>query len=204
MLCIAGLLSGYDGSSSLLNNITSYQNIRSFAPFTGDVLEIQDLIDDGIAVRIDNQTTKYKIYGWYNSSTGAVEWWSDAEKVYLTDASRCIWAKLENCVSIDTTGIDTSLMKNMGGLFYGCYNLKSLNVDTLDTSSATNMMDMFSDCRSLKELDLSSFDTSNVTDMCQMFDDCNNLEAIDVTGWNTSNNYWFESMFAGCYNVSVK
>ena len=65
--------------------------------------------------------------------------------------------------------LNTSQVTDMGGMFFDCQSLTSLDLSSFDTSQVRNMSEMFRDCASLTTLDLSSFDTSQVTDMSIMF-----------------------------------
>ena len=49
-------------------------------------------------------------------------------------------------------GSNTSNVTDMGGMFYGCRGLISLDLSNFDTSNVTRMYSMFSDCNSLKEI----------------------------------------------------
>ena len=60
----------------------------------------------------------------------------------------------------------------MGGMLYGCSELKEINLSNFNTNNVNDMTYMFSGCSSLKELNLSNFNTNNVTNMRSMFDGC--------------------------------
>ena len=61
----------------------------------------------------------------------------------------------------------------MGGMFYNCSSLTSLNLSNFNTNNVTNMGYMFFNCSSLTSLNLSNFNTNNVTDMSAMFSGIN-------------------------------
>ena len=103
--------------------------------------------------------------------------------------------------TLDLSGWDTSNVKNMGDMFYGCHNLKSLNLSGWDTSNVENMKQMFSYCSQLKSLDISGWDTSIVNNTSWMFSNCLNLESLDLSGWNTSNIKYMTGMFSDCTNL---
>ena len=54
-------------------------------------------------------------------------------------------------------------------MFYGCFNLTSLDLSNFKTDKVTNMIYMFFGCVHLKNLNLSNFNTENVDDMSGMF-----------------------------------
>ena len=116
-----------------------------------------------------------------------------------------------NCRSlerVDLTGLDTSQVTDMQGMFavsdtlrysenshWADSRLASLDLSNLDTSHVTNMENMFRGCDRLASLDLSGFDTSNVTNMESMFEYCCNLQALDLSSFNTSNVTNMRNMF---------
>ena len=96
----------------------------------------------------------------------------------------------------------TSKVKNMCGIFKGCYELPYLNLNSFDTSQVTDMGWMFSKCRSLKEIKgINQFKTSNVSNMRLMFNECNELEYLDLTKFDTSHVTDMGCMFNECYDL---
>ena len=79
-------------------------------------------------------------------------------------------------------GSDTSKVTRMGGMFYDCSGLISLDLSGFDTSNVTDIGSMFARCSSLISLDLSGWDTSNITNMTYMFNDCDSLRRIGMVG----------------------
>ena len=107
-----------------------------------------------------------------------------------------------NCTTMDLSGLDTSNVTNMSGMFRDCSSLTNLDVSNFDTSNVTNMTSMFSYCSSLTNLDLSSFDTSMVTTMNSMFYECSVLASLDVSGFDTSNVTNMNTMFCNCKQLT--
>ena len=106
--------------------------------------------------------------------------------------------------TIDVTGWDLSVTKNLTGLFGGGYSLQQIiGLDTWDTSNVENMLTMFQNCSSLTSVDVSSFDTSNVTNMEAMFYNCSNLTSLDLSDFDTSNVSSMGSMFWGTTNLNT-
>ncbi|EAF5295724.1 BspA family leucine-rich repeat surface protein [Listeria monocytogenes] len=103
-----------------------------------------------------------------------------------------------NLTELDVSGLDTSAVSNMRGMFYRCSALEELDVSHFDTSSVTNMLYMFCDNEKLEKLDVSNFDTSSVTDIRMMFDNCSGLEELDVSNFDTSSVTTMTSMFRNC------
>ncbi|EOH1143101.1 BspA family leucine-rich repeat surface protein [Listeria monocytogenes] len=101
-----------------------------------------------------------------------------------------------NLTELDVSGLDTSAVSNMRGMFYRCSALEELDVSHFDTSSVTNMLYMFCDNEKLEKLDVSNFDTSSVTDIRMMFENCTSLEALDVSNFDTSSVTNMAAMFS--------
>ena len=57
----------------------------------------------------------------------------------------------------------------MGGMFYCCNSLLSLDLSIFNTQNVNNMWCLFECCESLIFLDLSNFNTEKLTDMSEMF-----------------------------------
>ena len=106
--------------------------------------------------------------------------------------------KLESIEHLDY--LNTEEVTAMGGMFYKCLKLKSLDVSGFNTEKVTDMAAMFKDCSSLEILDLRNFDVMNVEDFGHMFKDCSALKTIVYDGdWGTC--YFIsdsDDMFTGC------
>ena len=94
--------------------------------------------------------------------------------------------------------LNTSEVKDMGGMFYGCSGLTSLDVSHFNTQNVTDMGAMFLDCSGLTSLDLKNFDTQKVKDMSGMFNDCKALTSLDLKHFNTQNVTGMIAMFSSC------
>ncbi len=98
---------------------------------------------------------------------------------------------------------DTSLVTNMGNMFYGNSSLTSLDVSHFNTSNVIDgLYGMFGNCSSLTTLNLSSFDTSNVMYMSGMFAGCSSLTSLDLSSFNTLNVVDTSEMFSGCSSLT--
>ncbi|MBH0213402.1 BspA family leucine-rich repeat surface protein [Listeria monocytogenes] len=103
-----------------------------------------------------------------------------------------------NLTKVDLSGLDTSAVTTMLGMFVNCIMLEELGLSNWDTSSVNNMNSMFSNCPNLGKLEVSNFDTSSVTDMRLMFQNCASLEALDVSNFDTSSVTIMDRMFQEC------
>ena len=79
---------------------------------------------------------------------------------------------------LDASGLDTSDMDSMEGMFKDLSNLKYLNVSGFDTSRIQSMKEMFADDPMLQELDLTSFNSTSVRDFEHCFRGDTNLRAM--------------------------
>ena len=118
------------------------------------------------------------------------------------ESLRDTFRNCSNLVSIDLSGLDTSNVTNMHGMFYGCSSLSMLDVSSFDTSKVTDMDSMFYGCSALTMLDVSNFDTSNVKDMGEMFRRCSSLVTLDLSSFDTSKVTLMWDMFVGCSSLT--
>ena len=111
-----------------------------------------------------------------------------------------------NCTVLRKIGglehLNTSEVKNMSWMFWGCSALTSLDLKNFNTQNVKGMSGMFSDCSGLTSLDLSHFNTQNVTDMRRMFYGCSGLTSLDLSHFNTQNVTDMSRMFYGCYRLT--
>ena len=100
--------------------------------------------------------------------------------------------------SLDLSHFNTQNVTNMGGMFYECESLTSLDLKNFNTQNVTGMVGMFYDCAALTSLDLKNFNTQNVTDMSSMFSFCTSLTSLDLKNFNTKNVTDMGGMFLNC------
>ena len=98
--------------------------------------------------------------------------------------------------------LNTSEVKDMCRMFYGCSALTALDLKNFNTQNVIDMSWMFSDCWALTSLDLQHFNTQNVTDMSLMFSRCVALTALDLKNFNTQNVTDMSSMFFNCSELT--
>ncbi|MEY8460037.1 BspA family leucine-rich repeat surface protein [Eggerthellaceae bacterium 24-137] len=118
------------------------------------------------------------------------------------------FADFGNMKTIDLSGLDTSQVTTMAGMFRGCETLQAIDVSRFDTSKVTDISAMFSGCSSVRSLDLSSFDTSNVTEMhfsaggYGVFEGCTSLVTLTLGElFDTSSVANVSRMFDGCESL---
>ena len=85
--------------------------------------------------------------------------------------------------------------------FYHCKALTKIEgLEYLNTSEVKDMSSMFFGCEALTSLDLKNFNTQNVTDMIEMFKGCSALTTINSNrAWQCPESY---SMFADCWQLT--
>ena len=143
--------------------------------------------------------SKDPVYTWYNN--GTIYYYSPSSKIYLNENAQWYFKGMKNLQSIDLTGIDTSLVKDMSNMFSGDESLTSLDLRGFNTSNVTTMRNMFLGCKNLKSINLTSFNTSNVTDMSYMFAGTSSLTSLDVSKFNTSKVTNMSYMFNKCSSL---
>ena len=104
--------------------------------------------------------------------------------------------------SLDLSRWDTSKVTDMHWMFSATYSLTDLNISNFDTSNVTDMNGMFNEC-AFTSLDLSHFDTSNVTNMANMFAYSRKLVTLNLSGWDTSNVTDMSYMFRNCEKLET-
>ena len=91
--------------------------------------------------------------------------------------------------------------ENCEDLFRGFW-YASDSLDKLNTSLAKNMSGMFAGCNSVNYLDLTNFNTTKVTNMTEMFYGCMSLKKIYVSdSWNIEKVNRGLDMFKNCYDL---
>ncbi|MCD8133554.1 MAG: BspA family leucine-rich repeat surface protein [Clostridiales bacterium] len=135
------------------------------------------------------------VKAWVDESDGADLYIAAKGGVILPEDCEDLFNYYENMTEIDLTGVDTSNVTSMNGMFYYCHSLEALDVSGFDTSNVTDMAFMFSYCIGLTSLDVSGFDTSSVTDMMAMFY-CTGLTSLDLSTFDTSAVTRLNYMFA--------
>lgn len=103
----------------------------------------------------------------------------------------------------ELANLDTSNIKSMSQMFYGCSKITTLDLSTYNTNNVVSISRMFYGCRALSSIDLSSFNTSKVTDMSSMFKQNDSLTTLDLSNFDTSNVAKMESLFYYCKKLST-
>ena len=128
------------------------------------------------------------------------------------DLSHFITVYTEEKETTDQEGEETTnseeaepqiLLRHMGGMFYNCSSLTSLDLSAFNTSEVQVMKNLFAGCSSLTDLKLGdSFSTANVENMAGMFDGCASLTDIDLSGFETGKVTNMKAMFKECASLT--
>ena len=103
---------------------------------------------------------------------------------------------------MDLSNFDTSLVTDMGFMFFLCSSLTSLDLSNFNTSIVKKMMGMFGDCSSLISLKIYNFDTSQVTNMNGMFCRCSSLISLNLSNFNTLKVKDMSGIFGDCSTLT--
>ncbi|HHP0319300.1 TPA: BspA family leucine-rich repeat surface protein [Campylobacter jejuni] len=119
----------------------------------------------------------------------------DIDTSKITDMSELF----ANSTRTDFSGIETwntSNVKNMAGMFWGCENFNQ-DLSSWNTSKVKTMAYMFWGCKNFNQ-PLGDWDVSEVKTMAYMFADCKNFNQ-PLGDWDVSSVKNMRGMFARCY-----
>jgi surface protein len=88
---------------------------------------------------------------------------------------------------IDLSGVDTSNVTDMTGMFLLCTELETPDFSNFNTKNVESMELMFYNCGSMRNIDLSSFDTSSLVDVSGMFMFCYGATSINLSSFDLKN-----------------
>ena len=102
-----------------------------------------------------------------------------------------IFSNMKNFSSISVLACDTSSVKNMNYMFFGCSNLGDLDLSKFDIRDVINMQGMFSNCFNLKEINFpDKSNTITVVYLRLMFTGCNQLNKLTVKNKKAMDNFF--------------
>jgi len=142
----------------------------------------------------DPVESDFDIYIWPDWSWGdqSICYGSDAAKIYANPDSSYMFSSFSSVYSADLSGIDTSEVISMKGMFKDASLLNPIDISRFDTRKVQDMSEMFSGIRFFTRgtatinLNLSNFNTSNVVNMKGMFKDSSRFTDINMSSFNTS------------------
>lgn len=156
----------------------------------------------------DPVESDFDIYIWPDWSWGdqSICYGSDAAKIYANPDSSYMFSSFSSVYSADLSGIDTSEVISMKGMFKDASYLNPIDVSRFDTRKVQDMSEMFSRIRSLIRrdtitLNLSNFNTANVVNMKGMFKGSSRFTDINMSSFNTSKVTDMSEMFYGATSL---
>ena len=195
--------------------VISNDGVLTVYPGTGAEKESDDFFG--------GSSNSYSLWSSYADHITAIVFVKEnGQKAIAPTNCSSLFANLENVVSIDLTGLDTSRVTNMSYMFatgeWSTSSLVSINLSGFNTSNVTTMKGMFQGCTQLASLDLSGFNTSKVTDMSYMFGGsyrsggeanpstilkgCESLTSLNLSNFDTSRVTTMANMFYGCASLT--
>lgn len=148
---------------------------------------------------VDERNVTFFPWSSYGSivTIGAIE-----DGVSINGGAFCLFNEFSALTRLDLSGLDTSNITNMGGMFCNCPLLDELDVSGFDTSNVERMINVFEGDASLSSLDVSGWDTSKVEITRYMFKGCAALTEIDLSSWDMGNNGQMNYMFEDCTGLT--
>lgn len=96
---------------------------------------------------------------------------------------RGIFCNCPKLTSVDLNGLDMSGATVINDMFFGCYNLPSINLSSCQIgTSLTQMSRAFASCTALHTVNLAGADLSNVTTASNVFNSSGSLSRIVLSG----------------------
>lgn len=122
------------------------------------------------------------IYAEWNAGTGTMTIHSDKEAINSNDYSAGMFNDMEELLSIDFSGFNTTFTTDFNGMFKNCYKLREIDLSNFNFSRATQLDQTFEGCRSITSLSFSEQNhLENITSLVSTWSGCINLEAIDLS-----------------------
>ena len=108
----------------------------------------------------------------------------------------------KNCTLLEKiefgNNINTSSLKTMESMFFGCHNLTSLDLSKFNTNKVESFSFLLYYCKNLVKLNLVNINTSSAKILRSFFEHCEKLESIDISNFNTSSVTNMFHMFFHC------
>lgn len=194
-------------------SVTKYENekiIHLFQPRNFTVDTITDFVVPGVLM-VEGEPYQVRISpDFFENQVGMNSsfnlWFQevDGKKVQISSGSGPLsFANQTNLNYVSLSGLDTSGVTSMEGMFQGCTALKSVSLSGIDTSSVTSMRNMFESCSSMTYLNTIGMDTSAVTDMRSMFSNCSSMSTLSLNHLDTSSVTDMGGMFFNCSSASA-
>ncbi|QSR03431.1 BspA family leucine-rich repeat surface protein [Lactococcus sp. LG1267] len=175
---------------------------RPFGTHMGTMWRI--IFEDSVDVEGGSLSGLFDLYvDGHSTAFGFVDFYLDIINLPLLDTTGVTdmsYMFRSGMTRADLTGLDTSAVTNMEGMFQRVNFSRTMDLSSFDTSQVTNMRYMFDRFRLRDSGSLSfppSFDTSQVTDMSGMFQWVigGSISDLDLSRFNTSKVTDMRNMF---------
>ena len=206
----------WGSAGDMIRSLQGYSAATSFSHYEGE----PNFDEIGTKYNMAISSSNFPVYTWIDGET--IYWWSEAETIYAHEDSRNFFSGLKKAETIDYSGFNFSLTKNLAGffrntealstidlsplaaanpttleeMFYGS-GIASVDLSPLNTTQTTNMKGMFNSTTVLETVNLSAINTANVTDMSYLFSNSTNLKSVDFSHNNLSSVEDMNHMFYG-------
>ena len=206
----------WGSAGDLIRSLQGYSAATSFSHYEGE----PNFDEIGTKYNMAISSSNFPVYTWIDGET--IYWWSEAETIYAHEDSRNFFSGLKKAETIDYSGFDFSLTKNLTGFFrntaalstidlsplaaanpttleemFNGSGIASVDLSPLNTAQTTNMKGMFNSATVLETVNLSVINTANVTDMSYLFSNSTNLKSVDFSHNNLSSVEDMNHMFYG-------
>ena len=188
-----------DNSFYVMRNLSGgAENInyikRSSTPPADGTLNVRNL---------ESHDSQYEILMWYDSASKTLYYFTEGEKIELTQYCNQMFSGMSNLRELDLSNFDTSRVTSFYQMFMGASSLKKLDLSGFKTSKIKVMVEMFKNMVSLEEVDLSNFDMSKVEQIGEMFDGDVKLRTIYATSdlIPGGKNFDWLGVFRECVNL---
>ena len=154
---------------------------------------------------LESRDSQYEILMWYDSSLKTLYYFTEGEKIELSQYCNQMFSGMSNLRELDLSSFDTSRVTSFYQMFMGASSIKRLDLSGFKTSKISVMADMFKDMSSLEELDLSNFDMSRVSYIGEMFRGDSKLKTIyansDLVPGGPNRFLDWSGVFKGCVSL---
>ena len=206
----------WGSAGDMIRSLQGYSAATSFSHYEGE----PNFDEIGTKYNMAISSSNFPVYTWIDGET--IYWWSEAETIYAHEDSRNFFSGLKKAETIDYSGFNFSLTKNLAGFFrntaalstidlsplaaanpttleemFNGSGIASVDLSPLNATQTTNMKGMFNSATALETVNLSAIDTTNVTDMSYLFSDSTNLKSVDFSHNNLSSVEDMNHMFYG-------
>ena len=145
-------------------------------------VKIED-ISDNCEIALDNKDINEIKITWEKKLTDLSEIFRNCYNIYE--------------IYIEKEKFDTSLVKEMKYMFYGCSDLIYLKFNVI-TTNLENIEGMFENCNKIRDVNLGDFSISNVKNMKKMFSGCISIRSLNLSHFNVESVENMEYMFSFC------